>query len=83
MDGTVLAADSDDIYNRALHHGFNGTIHSELINSFMLNNVPKFHLIASIEKHFVDIGDWMNNSGEIFILKLNSLDNFATLCVKG
>lgn len=82
VNGTVLAADSDDIDNRALHHDFDLTLHSELVNPFMLDDVPELHLFASIEKHLVNIGDRVNYSSEVFILKLSSFHNFASLCVK-
>ena len=79
MNLAILAADCDNIDDRALHDGLDGTRGSELVNFLILDHVPELHLCSSIEEHLVDVGHRMNDAGQFVVVQLSSFDYFAGL----
>ena len=69
MNGSVLTPHCDNIDHWTLHNCFNGTFHLEVIDFLLLNDVPKLHMLVSIEHHFVHIGHWMHQTNQnLFVL---------------
>ncbi len=82
VNASVLATNCDNINDWALYDGLNRAWKSELVDALLLDHVPQFHLLASVEEHFVHVSDWMDETSQVSILKLLTLDHLSRLCVE-
>ena len=62
MDLSTLAANCNYINNWTLDNCLNRTLCCELIDFLMLNHIPQFHFLSTIEQHLVHIGHRVYNS---------------------